>query len=377
MKRFLFVLALLFPLVAFGQGAIQQSGVVVPQDFACWLKNGIQVDCGISSLSPTPLPVLTTGQLLGNEMLSPIAAHPVALSSLIDSVCGTPVQGQILFRSSSAWVCLQPGTSGNFLQTLGAGLNPLWGIPPQTVYVGGTGINVSGPTISLVVPVAVANGGFGNTGGTSGGLPCYTGDQVLSSTSVLPVGSIPIGSGTGACPTPLSPGSNGQVLVSTGPSSPPGWQSAPTGTVTEIDTDSSGLSGGPITGTGTLSCNVAGSGAPGCVTPDTNATHYLDGGGNWSTPAGLAPVPLRATTTAIGGGSLSAGVCASATVTVTGALTSMVATASPAANPLQDSSHGLSIFAFVSGANTVTVNVCAIVSSTTPVSTNYNVIVNQ
>ena len=379
MKRFLFVLTLLALLVpkAFGQGAVQQSGVVTPQDFACWLKNGIAYDCGISSLAPTPLPVLTTGQLLGNATLTPVAANPTSLSALIDAVCNTPVQGQVLFRNAGSWVCLQPGISGTFLQTLGAGINPVWGVPPQTVYVGGTGINVSGPTISLVVPVAVSLGGTGNTGGTSGGIPCYTGDQVLSSTPVLPVGSIPIGSGTGACPTPLNPGSTGQVLASTGPSSPPNWISAPTGTVTEINTDSSGINGGPITGEGTLSCQVAGSGVPGCATPDTNAAHYLDGSGNWSTPAGNAPVPLRATTASIGGGSLGAGACASGSVTVAGATTSMVASASPTANPLPDSSHGLSIFAFVSGTNTVTVEVCAIIASTTPVATTYAVIVNN
>lgn len=379
MKRFLFVLTLLALLMpkAFGQGAVQQSGIVVPQDFACWLKNGIAYDCGISSLSPTPLPVLTTGQLLGNATLSPLAAGPTSLSALIDSVCVTAVQGQILYRNAGSWVCLAPGVSGTFLQTLGAGINPVWGVPPQNVYTGGPGINISGLVIGLVVPVAVANGGTGNTGGTSGGVPCYTGDQVLSSTPVLPVGSIPIGAGTGACPTVLNPGSNGQILQSTGPSSPPTWGTAPTGTVTEINTDSSGINGGPITSSGTLSCQVAGSAVPGCVTPDTNSTHYLDGSGNWSTPAGAAPVPLRATSSAIGGGSLSAGGCTSGSVTVTGATTSMVATASPTANPLPDSSHGLSIFAFVSGANTVTVEVCAIVSSTTPVSTTYAVQVNQ
>ena len=89
--------------------------------------------------------------------------------------------------------------------------------------------------------------------------------------------------------------------------------------------------------------------------------------------ASIAPYPL-AQTAAIGGGALAAGQCTSGTATITGGGVSgtHVAVASPVSNPLADSSHGLSVFAYFSGFDTVTVQVCAIVS-TTPPATVYNV----
>lgn len=44
------------------------------------------------------------------------------------TVSGLPagVQGNVLYHNGSAWVVLAPGTSGNFLQTNGAGANPAW-----------------------------------------------------------------------------------------------------------------------------------------------------------------------------------------------------------------------------------------------------------
>lgn len=48
-----------------------------------------------------------------------------ALSALIDAVFGS-TQGNILYRDSSAWQVLAPGTAGTFLKTGGAAANPSW-----------------------------------------------------------------------------------------------------------------------------------------------------------------------------------------------------------------------------------------------------------
>jgi hypothetical protein len=45
-------------------------------------------------------------------------------SAVLDSLGAT--QGDILYRSATSWTVLPPGTSGNFLQTNGAGANPTW-----------------------------------------------------------------------------------------------------------------------------------------------------------------------------------------------------------------------------------------------------------
>lgn len=89
---------------------------------------------------------------------------------------------------------------------------------------------------------------------------------------------------------------------------------------------------------------------------------------------GSAVLPVLSGTSApIGGSALTAGQCASGTVTVTGAMTSMVAMASPAGT---DAGDAFGVRAYVSSANTVTVKVCAVVAGT-PASVAYNVRVLQ
>ncbi len=93
--------------------------------------------------------------------------------------------------------------------------------------------------------------------------------------------------------------------------------------------------------------------------------------GTWScqTSGGTSPLSIVAgTSTSIGGSALLAGACASTTVTVTGAASGMVATATPSTYP-GDGNYWL---AYVSAANTVTVEVCAAVAGT-PTASVYNV----
>lgn len=81
---------------------------------------------------------------------------------------------------------------------------------------------------------------------------------------------------------------------------------------------------------------------------------------------------LSGTTGSIGGGLLTAGTCASGTATIAGAATSMSATSSPTTYP----GDGSEWQTYVSGANTVTVKVCAIIA-VTPSASVYNVRVIQ
>ncbi len=81
-------------------------------------------------------------------------------------------------------------------------------------------------------------------------------------------------------------------------------------------------------------------------------------------------LPLKATTVSIGGSALTAGTCATGTVIVPGATTSMVAFASPVKHP------GAAFFwnAYVSSTNTVTVSVCTnLAAGGTPMESTYNI----
>jgi hypothetical protein len=83
---------------------------------------------------------------------------------------------------------------------------------------------------------------------------------------------------------------------------------------------------------------------------------------------GGASAALSGTTGSIGGSLLTIGTCSSGTATVTGATTSMVASASPVTYP-GDGNYWL---AYVSASNTVTVKLCA-VATLTPTASAYNV----
>jgi|SRR5580692_3402126 hypothetical protein len=89
--------------------------------------------------------------------------------------------------------------------------------------------------------------------------------------------------------------------------------------------------------------------------------------------ASLGLLPTLSGTTGSIGGSLLVATCTSGTVTITGAAVGMVATTNPTTYP------GVNIQwqAYVSAANTVTVNVCTSGLTLTPTATTYRVRVTQ
>src|SRR6202795_2718789 len=62
------------------------------------------------------------GDILSN--ITGSAGIPVGntLTAILDHVLST-AQGSLIFRNASTWVVLPPGTSGQFLETLGGGAN--------------------------------------------------------------------------------------------------------------------------------------------------------------------------------------------------------------------------------------------------------------
>lgn len=52
----------------------------------------------------------------------------ITISALVQEILDqiTTVHGSVLYRDSGGWAALAPGTTGNFLQTQGAGADPVW-----------------------------------------------------------------------------------------------------------------------------------------------------------------------------------------------------------------------------------------------------------
>ena len=127
-----------------------------------------------AQLSSGGLPAQADKTLLAN--ISGGSASPTAsgLSAIIDNILGS-TRGSILYRGASAWVPLTPGTSGQFLETLGAGADPVWGAPafglPVAATLRGSGIQTSSASSYTVnwpsgtaagdLAIIMVGGGFG------------------------------------------------------------------------------------------------------------------------------------------------------------------------------------------------------------------------
>ena len=94
------------------------------------------------------------------------------VSSLLDAIVGSD-QGTLAYRNATVWAPLAPGTSGQFLKTLGAAANPVWADVAATYASGAATKNLAdasttqniahglGATPSLVLIIAT----FGSNSG--------------------------------------------------------------------------------------------------------------------------------------------------------------------------------------------------------------------
>lgn len=74
---------------------------------------------------PTNAPDAT---IISNISGAPALPIPNTLSAILDYILGS-AQGDIIYRGATGWAALPPGTSGQFLETLGAAMNPAWANP--------------------------------------------------------------------------------------------------------------------------------------------------------------------------------------------------------------------------------------------------------
>lgn len=69
--------------------------------------------------------ITATSRILGRKTAGAGDTEECTLSEILDFV-GSAAQGDILYRGAATWTRLGAGTSGQFLQTQGAGANPQW-----------------------------------------------------------------------------------------------------------------------------------------------------------------------------------------------------------------------------------------------------------
>lgn len=131
------------------------------------------------ALVPADVGAITAKTLLANTSGSSASPTAATLTAYLDAVFGT-TQGSVLYRNSTIWTTLGPGTSGTFLKTLGAAANPIWDTPA------GSGTINSSTANNL----AVYSGSTALSGVTTGnnGLLVTSGAGVPSIATAIPSG---------------------------------------------------------------------------------------------------------------------------------------------------------------------------------------------
>lgn len=194
------------------------------------------IDNGVVSLAKMAN-ISATQRVIGRNTAGAGVPEEVTLSQLLDWV-GSPAQGDILYRNATTWVRLGAGTSGQFLQTQGAGANPQWSTPAGAgdastntatsvdseiaLFSGTTGKLLKRAAVTGMLKatsgvlasatqgsdyyapggsdVAVADGGTGLSSGTSGGVLAFTAAGTLASSAALASNGLVLGGGAGATP---------------------------------------------------------------------------------------------------------------------------------------------------------------------------------
>lgn len=111
----------------------------------------------VTSSGTIGLASIATGNVLaytGAGSGVPVATAPTAVLDVIGST-----EGDVLYRGASTWSALAPGTSGQFLQTAGAGSTPTW-----AAIGAGNGISVSAGTVTNTGVVTVKKQVFTSSG---------------------------------------------------------------------------------------------------------------------------------------------------------------------------------------------------------------------
>jgi hypothetical protein len=203
-------------------------------------------------------PSIASNTILSNVAVGPAAPVANTLSDILDAALGSTVVGNLIFRGGSGWQVLPPGLSGYILQSNGAGVSIAWVPAPGAGVVSvtaGSGLVASPSPIvssgSLALATIADSRFLANiTGGTAA-----PSAQSLSSIldHIVSTARGTILTRTGAGWVGLAPGTSGYYLKTQGAGSDLLWD-APAGSGTVVSVGSgAGLTGGPITSTGSLS----------------------------------------------------------------------------------------------------------------------------
>jgi hypothetical protein len=152
--------------LAIGNGGTGQTSANAAFNALSPLTTAGDLLYGGASGAGNRLGIGTASQIL-NVNSGATAPQWTSLSALIDTL-GTAAQGDVLYRGSSGWVFLAPGTSGQFLQTQGAGANPQWAAASGSSLISTFLLSGATGTANLFAGPNAGNTTMGSSGTSNG-----------------------------------------------------------------------------------------------------------------------------------------------------------------------------------------------------------------
>jgi hypothetical protein len=126
---------------------VDEEGKPLPSFITMLQKLGVGTGLDASTGLIT-LAAMAAKTILANKTAGVAAPTACTISDILDFVTST--RGSIIYRGAAGWAALAPGTSGNVLQTNGAGADPTWVTPAA----GGGGENYE--VLTATKPVAAS-----------------------------------------------------------------------------------------------------------------------------------------------------------------------------------------------------------------------------
>lgn len=319
----------------------------------------------ITTTGTVSLESVSDNRILANVTGASNPPAPVTLSALLDHIAGNS-RGSIIRRDATGWSVLDPGTSGQYLKSGGAGVDVTWDSPAGsgTVTSVATGTGLTGGPVtgtgSISLDAIATSRVMANISGIS---------AVPSATTVSNLIDNAIGSTRGAILyrgasgwTKLDPGTSGRVLQSSGAGADPIWAVSSSSSLageTDVTVSSAAdkdfftydLGAGKWANTSnTVSTSYlvvmvgdSGSGGTKGLVPapgsgDAAAGRYLKADGTWGVPPGTATgtVTSVATGTGLTGGAITGSGTISLGTVADGRILANISgsTAAPTANTL-------------------------------------------
>mgnify|MGYP001595291420 CR=1 FL=1 len=214
----------------------------------------VTLDPAAAGFAAAAIAFTATQRVLGRNTAGAGTGEEVTLTQLLDWAGGV-AQGDVLYRAASAWDNLAAGTAGQYLQTQGAGANPLWASAGTslTIRVYTANDTWSKPA-GLQYVIAHVNGGGADATSGTGGTTSF-GAHLQATGGAANSGTPGVGSGGDINLTGQRGSGNSTDVVGYGGASP-----GPFGAVTTVSLGANAV-GQSYGGGGVASGGAAGSGA--------------------------------------------------------------------------------------------------------------------